>query len=159
MRWIDLLRMSSGNLRRRKLRSILTILGVVIGTASIVVMISLGLGMQQSLYREIEQSGGMTAITVTGMDAGNQMYSFGDSGSDQEATKYVTDDTVQELGKMEHVKSASPVLSMSSILLAGKYYGYIQLTGMTTEALEQMNMNLVEGSQCDSGPRIRKFCN
>lgn len=146
MRWIDLLRMSSGNLRRRKLRSILTILGVVIGTASIVVMISLGLGMQQSLYREIEQSGGMTAITVTGMDAGNQMYSFGDSGSDQEATKYVTDDTVQELGKMEHVKSVSPVLSMSSILLAGKYYGYIQLTGMTTEALEQMNMNLVEGS-------------
>ncbi|CUQ07128.1 Uncharacterised protein [Dorea longicatena] len=43
MRWIDLLRMSSSNLRRRKLRSILTILGVVIGTASIVVMISLGL--------------------------------------------------------------------------------------------------------------------
>lgn len=66
MRWIDLLRMSSSNLRRRKLRSILTILGVVIGTASIVVMISLGLGMQQSLYREIEQSGGMTAVTVTG---------------------------------------------------------------------------------------------
>ena len=73
MRWIDLLRMSSGNLRRRKLRTFLTVLGVVVGTASIVVMISLGLGMQQSLYREIEQSGGMTAITVTGKDAGNQM--------------------------------------------------------------------------------------
>ena len=57
MRWIDLLRMSSSNLRRRKLRSILTILGVVIGTASIVVMISLGLGMQQSLYRERKRCG------------------------------------------------------------------------------------------------------
>ena len=53
MRWIDLLRMSSSNLKRRKLRTFLTVLGVVIGTASIVVMISLGLGMQQSIYRQI----------------------------------------------------------------------------------------------------------
>ena len=42
MRWIDLLRMSSNSLKRRKLRTFLTVLGVVIGTASIVVMISLG---------------------------------------------------------------------------------------------------------------------
>ena len=73
MRWIDLLRMSSGNLRRRKLRTFLTILGVVIGTASIVVMISLGLGMQESIYKEIEQSGGMTGITETRQDVGDGM--------------------------------------------------------------------------------------
>ena len=54
MRWTDLLRMSISSLKRRKLRTFLTILGVVIGTASIVVMISLGLGMQESVYREIE---------------------------------------------------------------------------------------------------------
>ena len=50
MNWMDLLRMSSSNLRRRKLRTFLTVLGVVIGTASIVVMISLGLGLQQAMY-------------------------------------------------------------------------------------------------------------
>ena len=43
MRWSDLLRMSAGSLKRRKLRAFLTILGVVIGTTSIVVMISLDL--------------------------------------------------------------------------------------------------------------------
>ena len=58
MNWNDLLRMSINSLRRRKLRTFLTVLGVLIGTASIVVMISLGLGMQQSLYKEVEQSGG-----------------------------------------------------------------------------------------------------
>ena len=139
MRWIDLLRMSSSNLRRRKLRSILTILGVVIGTASIVVMISLGLGMQQSLYREIEQSGGMTAVNVTGKDVGSQMYHYSNSGSDQEASKYVTDETIEKLSKLEHVKSASPVLVMNSIMMTGKYYGNIQLTGMTLEALKEQN--------------------
>lgn len=150
MKRIDLLRMSSGNLRRRKLRTFLTVLGVVVGTASIVVMISLGLGMQQSIYREIEQSGGMTAITVTGKDAGNQMvYTSEDSG--EEATQYITDETIQELSKIEHVKSATPTLTMSSILLSGKYYGYIQLVGLTPEEMERQNMKLVEGSRLPEG--------
>ena len=63
MRWSDLLRMSVSSLRRRKLRTFLTVLGVVIGTASIVVMISLGLGLQESMYKEVEQNGGTTSIT------------------------------------------------------------------------------------------------
>ena len=54
MSWIDLLRMSASNLKRRKLRTFLTVLGVVIGTASIVVMVSLGLGLQKSVYDEME---------------------------------------------------------------------------------------------------------
>ena len=73
MNWIDLLRMSSSNLKRRKLRTFLTVLGVIIGTTSIVVMISLGLGLQQSLYREVEQSGGLTSINVTGASVGDSM--------------------------------------------------------------------------------------
>ncbi len=54
MRFFDLLRMSSSNLLRRKLRTFLTVLGVVIGTASIVVMISLGLGLRKSTLDQID---------------------------------------------------------------------------------------------------------
>ena len=43
MRFPDLVIMSINNLRRRKLRTVLTVLGVIIGTASIVVMVSLGI--------------------------------------------------------------------------------------------------------------------
>ena len=147
MRWIDLLRMSSGNLKKRKLRTFLTILGVVIGTASIVVMISLGLGMQQSMYKQIEQAGGMTAITVTGQDAGGGMYYFSNGSEEGEATKYVTDDAITEIEQLEHVKSVTPSLTMSSVILSGNYYGYIQLVGMTPDELERQNMELVEGSR------------
>ena len=73
MSLIDLLRMSSGNLKRRKLRTFLTVLGVVIGTASIVVMISLGLGMQKSMYQQVEESGGLTSIEVTGKTNGGSV--------------------------------------------------------------------------------------
>ena len=62
MRWSDLLRMSINSLKRRKLRTFLTVLGVVIGTASIVVMISLGLGLQESMYAEVEKTAGPQAL-------------------------------------------------------------------------------------------------
>lgn len=143
MRWIDLLRMSSSNLKRRKLRTLLTILGVIIGTASIVVMISLGLGLQQSLYREIEQSGGMTSITVTGAPVGEQVY-YSDS-SEEESNKYVTEDTVKQLSALDHVKSVTPTLEMNSVILTGKYYGNITLVGMTHEELVRQNMKLAAG--------------
>ena len=144
MRWTDLLRMSISSLRRRKLRTFLTILGVVIGTASIVVMISLGLGMQESVYREIEQSGGMTSLTVTGKQTDTGMYSSS-LGSEEESDKYITDEVIAQLREMEHVKSAEPVLSMNAIALKGKYIGYLELWGMTPEGLKQLKMDLVPG--------------
>ncbi len=150
MRWIDLLRMSSGNLKRRKLRTFLTILGVVIGTASIVVMISLGLGMQEQMYREVEQSGGMTSLTVTGKQDGGGMYASSVSiGNDkqQETNKYITDEVIKELQQLGHVKHAYPILDVSAIVLKGKYQGYIQLRGMSKEALEEQKIELAAGGR------------
>lgn len=149
MRWIDLLRMSSGNLKRRKLRTFLTILGVVIGTASIVVMISLGLGMQEQMYREVEQSGGMTNLTVTGkQDGGGGMYMATSMGSDQqESNKYITDDVIKQLKQLDHVKQANPILDVSAIALKGKYMGYLQLRGMSQEALKAQKIELADGGR------------
>ena len=87
MRFLDLLRMSSSSLLRRKLRTFLTVLGVVIGTASIVVMISLGLGLKKSSMEQIEEYGGLTTIEVYN-------YSW---GGDAEAEKI--NDEVIELQK------------------------------------------------------------
>ena len=145
MRWSDLLRMSVSSLRRRKLRTFLTILGVVIGTASIVVMISLGLGLQESMYEEVAKNGGTTAISVTGKDSwGGGMMMYG-SYDDTEAEKYITDDTIEELKGLEHVKSAEPVLNISAIALKGSWQGYIDLYGMTPAGMEDLNLELEEG--------------
>ena len=141
MSFIDLLRMSSGNLKRRKLRTFLTVLGVVIGTASIVVMISLGLGLQQSTYQEIEKSGGLTTIQVTGKDGQSSMM----MPSGEKSEEYVTDDVVEKLKKLDHVEFVSPVLELSAIALKGNYEGYLTLQGMSHEALQKMNIPLKEG--------------
>ena len=146
MNWMDLLRMSTSNLKRRKLRTFLTVLGVVIGTASIVVMISLGLGMQQSLYREVEQSGGLTTIKVSGAQAGNSMMYSSSGKEEEQSTKYINDQLLAKLSKLEHVALASPVYELPVVLLKGGYEGYGQLLATTPEAMEARNINLAEGS-------------
>ena len=152
MRWSDLLRMSIHSLKRRKLRTFLTVLGVVIGTASIVVMISLGLGLQESMYAEVEKNGGTTALTVTGRTDG-PMESAGGSGdaSGENEQKYVTDDLIDELRSLEHVKSAEPVLDLSAVAVKGRYEGSLELCGMTQEGLESLDLELEAGGKLPDG--------
>ena len=148
MRWSDLLRMSISSLKRRKLRTFLTVLGVVIGTASIVVMISLGLGLQESMYAEVEKSGGTTGITVTGKDSGGMSYG---GSSDEEAKKYITDDVIKELRTLAHIKSVEPVYNLSAIALKGRYEGNVELCGMTPEGLRSLNLELETGGRLPDG--------
>ena len=147
MRLIDLLRMSVSNLWRRKLRTFLTVLGVIIGTASIVVMISLGLGLTKSTMDQIEQSGGLTTITVReGGGYGSGMVAVDkDTAADEDAGK-ITDSTAQEIMNIEHVVIASPVLTLYPILKFGPYEANVSIRALSSDALKAMDIPLAEGS-------------
>lgn len=130
MKFIDLLGMSLNNLRRRKLRTALTVLGVIIGTASIVVMVSLGIGLKELNRELIESYGSLTAIEV------HSSYYWGNSdGSDP---LYLTDDTVDQMQRMEYVTSVYPKLSVEAILKQGRYRTNVTIDGVPREYLEQI---------------------
>lgn len=137
MRFFDLLRMSSSNLLRRKLRTVLTVLGVVIGTASIVVMISLGLGLQKSSMEQIEQYGGLTTINV---------YNYSRwGGGQEEETEKINDEVVERMRQIDHVELVSPILETYVMAKQGSYEASFQIQGMTAEVLQQMNIEVGEG--------------
>ena len=146
MRFIDLLRMSVSNLWRRKLRTFLTVLGVIIGTASIVVMISLGLGLSKSTMEQIEQSGGLTTITVQEGNGMSGAVAATDSGQDENAGK-ITDSTAAEIMVIPHVQIASPVLTFNPILKVGAYEANLYVRALTGDALTAMDIPLTEGSR------------
>ncbi len=56
---------SFNNLRNRRMRSFLTVLGVVIGIAAVVGLISIGQGMQEAILEQFEQIGSDT-LTILG---------------------------------------------------------------------------------------------
>jgi putative ABC transport system permease protein len=60
MRFVDLISLILYNLGRRKGRVLLTAIGVVIGTAAVVVLVSLAVGLQKNAT---ESLGGISALT------------------------------------------------------------------------------------------------
>ncbi|MDD4297633.1 MAG: ABC transporter permease, partial [Ruminiclostridium sp.] len=64
MKIFDLIRMALRNLFRSKVRTTLTVLGIVIGTAAIVIMLSLGIAMNTSYKEQMSRMGSMNVITV-----------------------------------------------------------------------------------------------
>ncbi|WP_040951667.1 ABC transporter permease [Gorillibacterium massiliense] len=139
MNSLDLIQLALINFLRSKVRSFLTILGVVIGTAAIVVMLSLGIGMNESFKQQVSQMGSLNIIDVY-VNGDNGRVSSGGGG-----TAVLDDSAVQAFSKMKGVDVATPVVQTSAKLQAGKYLTYLNLIGMRPEAMEKLDFKLTEG--------------
>lgn len=64
MKFFDLLTLIWSNLSRRKGRVALTAIGVIIGTAAVVLLVSLGVGLQQNAESQLGGIGDLTRIMV-----------------------------------------------------------------------------------------------
>ncbi|MCR5716822.1 MAG: ABC transporter permease [Lachnospiraceae bacterium] len=138
MNFIDMLEMSVTNLRKRKLRTALTVLGVVIGVASIVIMMSIGIALKVSMMEEIQQYGSLTNIEV------NAPYQA--EGTKEADIKRLDDELIETLSALDYVKYVSPRLDMSVQIAVGKYTGYPTLCGVSKEYLQDLNINVGEGA-------------
>ena len=114
--------MSVNNLRRRKLRTGLTVLGVVIGTASIVVMVSLGIGLKEMTVEQYASYGSLTRI---------QVYQSYGMGGEQTEDSFLVDDTVLLFQQIPHVEAVSPQLSTYINMRQGIYTGSTNLVGLS----------------------------
>src|SRR6266511_3497717 len=64
MKIFDLIRLILGNLSRRKARVALAAIGVVIGTAAVVILVSLAIGLQRNANEQLYGIGDLTQIQV-----------------------------------------------------------------------------------------------
>ena len=64
MRFSDIARSCMQNLLRRKSRTVLTVLGVIVGCCSIVLMISIGQGINEQNEQMLKNMGNLNDITV-----------------------------------------------------------------------------------------------
>ncbi|MBE5925173.1 MAG: FtsX-like permease family protein [Lachnospiraceae bacterium] len=129
MRFSDILSMSLTNLWRRKIRTFLTVLGVIIGTASIVVMLSLGLGLKEAMLAQVSTAGGLTEITVT---------SEADYG---EGELLLDDSTIEKFLEIDNVKSVEPQMSYTLSMITGKYEAEdVTIIGVTQDFLKKIDL-------------------
>src|SRR5262245_9453143 len=70
MKFADIIALALRNLRQARLRTSLTVIGVIVGVAAIVTMVSFGLGLQNNLLRDaLARIDLFTSITVMGPGA------------------------------------------------------------------------------------------
>ncbi|HVS21248.1 MAG TPA: FtsX-like permease family protein [Pyrinomonadaceae bacterium] len=127
MSFYDLLRLSFRNLREAKLRATLTSMGVIVGVAVIVTMVSFGLGLQRNLlsrfkaldlFNEISVFGrGLGSLASSGFDR-NAPRNTGEGGArrgprfrpDKNPTRVLDDAAIAEIAKIPGVAYVEPTL-------------------------------------------------
>lgn len=151
MKLSDLLLMSISNLWKRKLRTVLTVLGVVIGITSIVVMMALGNGLKESVLENISSYSSITQITV---ESGRTW----DSNGEQADEKLLSDDLIKEFAAIEHVEVVYPKLSVTVIAKKGKYiHTWMELRGITQDELASMDISIAQGELPKSDKELSLF--
>ncbi|MCH9024693.1 MAG: ABC transporter permease [candidate division Zixibacteria bacterium] len=102
MKYQDVIDISLGNLWRMKLRTLLTLLGVIIAIGAFVSMLSLGAGMQEQVSQQFEKLGLFFNI---------QVYPARDSDedvSDDKTKPPLNDSALTKLSQLPGVKLAYP---------------------------------------------------
>lgn len=85
------------HIKKNKLRVFMTILGATMGCAFLIVLASVGFGLQESLRNEILSNETVTKIQV-----------YGD-------TTQLTDDQIQEIKKIDHVETVLETININAM--------------------------------------------
>lgn len=155
MRWPDLLRLIVENLGRRKARVALTAVGVVIGTAAVLVLVSLGVGLQQNAAQQLGGIGDLTRIEVFpgmgfegrgGGGPGVAVEIVGPGGQPPGAT-LVTDRTLEELAAIPGVTGVYPRdwLQAGGLLRYGRMEAWASVMGVPPAYLTETGLRAAAG--------------
>ncbi|MCL2077677.1 MAG: ABC transporter permease [Oscillospiraceae bacterium] len=148
MKAIDVFRMCIRNLFKRKTRTFLTVLGVIIGTCAIIVMVSLGVGMDDAMDKMVSEWADLTLIQVN---------PDGRPRPDGEEAPVLDDDAIASFKEIAHVKAVSPFLRSLSVGYEIAIYSHEysiswgDFVGVYMDELENFGYKLSEGRWKEDG--------
>ncbi|MEE9615387.1 MAG: FtsX-like permease family protein [Anaerolineae bacterium] len=138
MSFRDLLHLVISNLRRMKARVAMTAIGVVIGTAAVVVLISLAAGLQRSVTQDLGSIGELTQINV---------YSWRETTlAGEEAV--LNDHALAKFRKLPGVVAVTPLepLMGNGMLRLNRLVGNAQITGIDPTQAGRLDFVLASGT-------------
>ena len=146
----DLFLMALRNLWKRKLRTALTVLGVVIGTASIVVMVSIGIGMNRGFAQQLESWGSLQVINV--YPSGGMVYDDATGNMKQEKkANELNAQAVERFRQLESVEAVSPVIQEHLYFSVGKYVADASVMGIEPDTMAALGYSVEEGRPLEAG--------
>ena len=126
-----------------KSRSGLTVLGIVIGIASVIIMVSIGRGAQSSIQSSIQAIGSNLLMVRPGADRGPGSPVVGAQGSAQSLVLGDLEVLASEVSTIESI--APEVSARSKQVTAGGNNTNTSITGVTETYAAVRNVNIADG--------------
>ncbi|HEV2924206.1 MAG TPA: ABC transporter permease [Solirubrobacteraceae bacterium] len=141
----ETLRIAWSGITANKLRSGLTILGMTIGVASVIVLIAVGNGSSHAVQARIQSLGTNVLLVMSGGGRGGARV----SGSSTVALTKQDAAALEEPGKAPDVKTASPVVNATRVKLVygATSYEPSSFVGTTPSYLTAHNYQVQEGTR------------
>ncbi len=129
-------------LRRNKSRSFLTMLGVVIGVASVVLLVSIGNGLKQFIEEQLEDLGANRLYVFPGnpLKDGTK---FGTSMM-LASTRFSFKD-VSLVKRVPGVVNVAPISQLNAVVGFSEKEVFVEIHGTTAEMMGVVNINLESG--------------
>lgn len=140
-RFGEALRMAVLAMAAHRLRTFLTMLGIIIGIASVVSVVAIGQGTQQQVLANISNLGTNTLEIFAGR-------SFGDTRSGRITTLVVAD--AEALARQSYVAAVTPTVSTSKTLRVGSLEASALVNGVGEQYFTARGTKLAEGSFFDA---------
>ena len=148
----DLISLAFRNLLRRKTRTILAVIGVVVGTCAIIVMLSIGFGLSASFQEQIESYGNLHLVDVYSAGGGRGYMVGGGNGEKKEGI--LNDKAIASIEKIKGVDAASPKVETYLSFGVGKYIAQAMVYGIKPEVMQKFGYELQEGRLLESGDKF-----
>ena len=143
MNWAETLRAGAEAVRAHRMRSLLTMLGIVIGIASVILTVGFGQGAQDKVRDQIDALGSNLLIVSPGSstDSGGMRGGFGS------ATTLTLDDAtaIADRTAAPDVSRVAPTTSTSTAVTAGETNWTTSVVGTTTDWLDVRARTLTSG--------------
>ena len=132
MRSIDILRLAMRIFKHNKLRTFLTVLGVGIGIAAILFLVSLGYGIQQLTVDKIASLDSIVTLEAT----------TGDS-----SILEITNDTLDKFKSIKNVVEVSPLINISGQAVYANSTGDVVVNGVEPDYFRLEGLTMMHGNQ------------
>ncbi|WP_028297575.1 ABC transporter permease [Olivibacter sitiensis] len=143
MSFINLFRIALKALKRNKLRAFLTMLGIIIGVAAVITMMSIGEGSKQSIQNTFS-SMGSNMITI--MPYNNMPMPGGVRLGASSVQTLTLDDVDKIREQVKDISAISPGVSSSGQAIKGSKNWPTSLQGVSPEYLGIRKLSIQEGS-------------
>ena len=140
-RFKEALRMAVLAMAAHRLRTFLTMLGIIIGIASVVSVVAIGQGTQQQVLANISNLGTNTLEIFAGRN-------FGDTRSARITTLVAAD--AEALARQGYVAAVTPTVSTSKTLRVGSLEASALVNGVGEQYFAARGTKLAEGSFFDA---------